>query len=536
MQLAIDSLDRLVEFVEEAGGRARASEAARHLFAVSRTPEGLARTLLGPLVDLDDRLTWRGAYVALADSQDPRLDEACFVVFDLETTGLAVASSRICEIGAVRIRQLRQDGHFETLVAPGVPLPRQVGRLTGLSDAELRAAPRVRQALTQFMAFAGDGVLVAHNARFDVGFVNRELDRMTGRRVAATVIDTVPLARNLVRGRIERTSLGMLAHFFGVSVQPCHRALPDAQATAEVFLRLVDLAFERGATTLAELEELAAPRPRRIHGKRHLVHGAPSGPGVYLFRDGDGRVLYVGKARDLRARLRSYFQSGPQRPTVEAALDRLDHVEWRLTGSELAAALEEVRLIRELRPPANTRTPKPEQYVYLHRRGDGVVVSRLPSPHGPFRRRTQARRVAQALRGCTAAEFHNLLDGTVLDRLRHDLASLTNADEEFEARRLRRCIAALERALTQLRRLERLRVLDVCILAPALAPRRLDAYFVRGGRVAGPAAAPQLQVPQPGWVGADDLDALLVVESFLRRPPPELTIVSLGRRDCFQAA
>ena len=276
MQLAIDSLDRLVEFVEEAGGRARASEAARHLFAVSRAPEGLARTLLGPLVDLDDRLTWRGAYVALADSQDPGLDEACFVVFDLETTGLAVASSRICEIGAVRIRRLQQDGLFETLVAPGVPLPRQVGRLTGLSDAELRAAPRVRQALAQFMAFAGDAVLVAHNARFDVGFVNRELERMTGKRVAATVIDTVPLARNLLRGRVERTSLASLAHLLrrlGTAVSPRAAGRPgDCRGVPAP----VELAFERGASTLAELEELAAPRPRRIHGKRHLVHGAPS--------------------------------------------------------------------------------------------------------------------------------------------------------------------------------------------------------------------------------------------------------------------
>jgi DNA polymerase III epsilon subunit family exonuclease len=536
VQLAIDSLDRLVEFVEEAGGRARASEAARHLFAVSRAPEGLARTLLGPLVDLDDRLTWRGAYVALADSQDPGLDEACFVVFDLETTGLAVASSRICEIGAVRIRRLHQDGLFETLVAPGVPLPRQVGRLTGLSDAELRAAPRVRQALAQFMVFAGDGVLVAHNARFDVGFVNRELERMTGKRVAATVIDTVPLARNLLRGRVERTSLASLAHFFGVSVQPCHRALPDAQATAEVFLRLVDLAFNRGATTVAELEELAAPRPRRIHGKRHLVHGAPAEPGVYLFRDAERRVLYVGKARDLRARLRSYFQTGRQRPAVESALDQLDHIEWRLTGSELAAALEEVRLIRNLRPAANTRTPEPERYVYLHRRGERVVVSRLPSSYGPFRRRAQAQRAAQALKGCSADEFDGLLDGAVLDRLRSRLASLTDADEELEARYLRRRIGSLERAIAHLRRLARLRDLDVCILTPSLAPGRMDAYIVSGGSVVGPHADGHRRAMQHSWVRADDLDALIVVEGFLLRPPGEITIVPLGSRDSRRAA
>src|SRR5271169_3380821 len=106
VQLAIDSLDRLVELLEERGGRARASEAASHLFAVRQAPEGLARSLLGPLVDGDARLCWRGSFVALASAPDPLLAEAEFVVFDLETTGLSHASARICEIGAVRVQAL----------------------------------------------------------------------------------------------------------------------------------------------------------------------------------------------------------------------------------------------------------------------------------------------------------------------------------------------------------------------------------------------------------------------------------------------
>ena len=211
-------------------------------------------------------------------------------------------------------------------------------------------------------------------------------------------------------------------------------------------------------------------------------------PASTSFVTHERRVLYVGKARDLRARLRSYFQTGRQRPTVEAALDQLDHVEWRLTGSELAAALEEVRLIRELRPAANTRTPEPERYVYLHRRGERVVVSPLPSSYGPFRRRAQAQRAAGALKGCTAEEFDELLDGAVLDRLRSRLASLTEADEELEARYLRRRIGSLERAIAHLRRLERIRELDVCVLAPSLEPGRMDAYIVSGGRLVGPGA------------------------------------------------
>src|SRR5258708_19726471 len=123
MQLAFDSLDRLVELVEERGGRLPASEAARHLLAVKEAPEGLARSLLGPLIDQDDRLVWRGSSVALVEDDSPALQDAGFVVFDLETTGLAVASARICEIGAVRVPALQLRARFDTPVRPALPPP-----------------------------------------------------------------------------------------------------------------------------------------------------------------------------------------------------------------------------------------------------------------------------------------------------------------------------------------------------------------------------------------------------------------------------
>src|SRR5262249_58065676 len=104
------------------------------------------------------------------------------------------------------------------------------------------------------------------------------------------------------------------------AARPCHRTLPDAEATAEILLRLIGIARERQALTVAELEELAAPRARVVHGKRRLVRGAPPRPRVYLFCDPLGQVLYVGQARDLRARLRSYFGGARQRPSVDAAL------------------------------------------------------------------------------------------------------------------------------------------------------------------------------------------------------------------------
>src|SRR5580765_5221130 len=128
-------------------------------------PQGAARALLAPLVEQDARLVWRGSFVSLVESEDDVLEDATFVVFDLETTGLASASARICEIGAARVHGFEVGDTFETLVSPGVPLPAPIGRLTGLSDEQLRRAPRVATAIRRFQAFAGNALLVAHNAR-----------------------------------------------------------------------------------------------------------------------------------------------------------------------------------------------------------------------------------------------------------------------------------------------------------------------------------------------------------------------------------
>src|SRR3989440_109580 len=325
-----------------------------------------------------------------ADRLVELLEEASYVVVDLETTGLRPGSSQICEIGAVLVQGFELVDEFETLVDPRVPLGATVSALTGLTDRQLRGAPPAAAAVRNFLAFAGDSVLVAHNARFDLAFLDRETERLTGSRLAAPVVDTVALARRLLAGRVPRASLAQLSYFFGTSVQPCHRALPDAQATAEVLLALIGLAQERGARTVAELVALAATRTRRGWDKRQLAYGAPPRPGVYLFHDRNDQVLYVGRARDLRARLRSYFRSERQRPAVEAALAAVERIEWRVLGSELEAALEELRLLRELRPPANARSTRPDRYVYLTARGGRVVVTSTPSRHGPIKSRRRA--------------------------------------------------------------------------------------------------------------------------------------------------
>jgi DNA polymerase III epsilon subunit family exonuclease len=544
VQLAFDSADRLVELVEERRGPVPVDEAARRLFALAHVPAALARTLLEDVVAGDARLSWRGGAVGLAEPPGTNLalEHATYVVVDLETTGLSPGRCRICEIGAVRIAELELGDTFQTLVAPGVPLPRAIGVLTGLRDAELRRAPSPVAALRRFLRFAGDAVLVAHNARFDLAFLDREVDRLTGRRLAGPVVDTVGLARRLLAGRTSRCGLAALAGFFGTSVAPCHRALPDAQATAEILLALLGLAQERGALTVADLCELAAPRPRRVYAKRSLAHGAPPRPGVYLFRDAHDRALYVGRARDLRARLRSYFRSDRQRPAVEAALAAVERIEWRVLGSELEAALEELSLIRELRPPANARVARPDRYVYLRRRGEDVVVSRKPSEWGPLRSRRRAELAARALRGSSDDELAALLRGGPLPRLRRKLAVLAE-DRRFEdAGRLRDRIAALERVIRELAALERLRRARLCLLVPAREDGFTRAFLVAGGRIAAvrtlpPGRGADLELAagiaaagraEPS-AAPEHLDELLLVGEFLRRPPPELRVVPLDK-------
>ena len=550
MQLRLDAADRLVELVEERRGPVVADEAARRLFALRHAPVALAHALLADVVDADARLAWNGDSVTLTrpPGDDLPLEAATYVVVDLETTGLRPGSSQICEIGAVRVHGLELDGEFETLVNPGMPMSPGVSALTGLRDAELRRAPSPQIAVRRFLEFAGDAVLVAHNARFDLAFLDRETERLTGSRIAAPVVDTVPLARRLLAGRVPRASLAQLAHFFGTSVQPCHRALPDAQATAEVLLALIGLAQERGARTVSELVTLAATRTRRVWDKRQLAFGAPTRPGVYVFRDRNDEVLYVGRARDLRARLRSYFRSDRQRPAVEAALAAVERIEWRVLGSELEAALEELRLIRELRPPANARVARPERHVWLRPRGDGVVSSAQPSAVGPLRSRRTAQLAARAL---AAAELER--PASALPRLREHLGELADARRYEDAARLRDRIEALERVCRELDRTTRLRALARCLLVPAVEPGQARAYFLAAGRLAaartlppgggavleieaGLAAARRALAPSGDTTFGDELEELLLLGTFLRRPPPELRIVPLEREAILRAA
>jgi DNA polymerase III subunit epsilon len=165
------------------------------------------------------------------------------VVVDVETTGWLPDEAAITEIGAVRLNGGEITGEFSTLVRPGAPIPADICELTGITDAMVSRAPVTAAALQAFLAFAKGCVLVAHNAPFDLGFLTAACTASGIRWPARATIDTAVLARLLLGPEdVPDCRLATLAAYFGTRTAPCHRALADAKATADVLAGLLEIA------------------------------------------------------------------------------------------------------------------------------------------------------------------------------------------------------------------------------------------------------------------------------------------------------
>ncbi|MCB2223660.1 MAG: DEDD exonuclease domain-containing protein [Actinobacteria bacterium] len=327
-----------------------------------------------------------------------------FCILDLETTGGSAASCEITEIGAVRYQGGALTGTFQTLVNPGAPIPPFITVLTGITQAMVVEAPRIDEALPTFLEFIGDAVIVGHNVRFDLSFLNAAAERLGYGRLPNRSVDTAGLARRLVRKDVRNLKLGTLAAHFRARTVPNHRALEDARATADVLWGLLEIAGTLGVTHLEDLLALPTARGSAHYGKIALTDGLPRKPGVYLFRDRNGEVFYVGKAKNLRTRVRSYFY-GDTRRKIETMLRELDHIEHRVCATELEAEVAEVRLIIANRPRHNRRS-RPGKAPHWIKLTDEAfprlsVVRKPNGPgtllFGPFRGAAAARPVVEAL-------------------------------------------------------------------------------------------------------------------------------------------
>jgi DNA polymerase-3 subunit epsilon len=349
------------------------------------------------------------------------LSDVTFCILDLETTGGSAGVDRITEIGAVKYRGGECLGTFQTLINPGVAIPPYITILTGISEAMVMPAPRIEAVLPSLVDFIGDSVLVAHNARFDVGFLNAALITADREPLTNRVIDTVPLARRLVRDEVPDCKLGTLASRLRLAHQPCHRALDDALATADLLHFLIERASGFGVMGLDDLIGLPRLETHPLAAKLRLTEDLPRSSGVYVFADAAGKPLYVGKASNVRQRVRSYFGTAESRRKIGSMLRQTHSIHCIPTPHPLVAAVLELRLIGRLLPHYNRAGTNVDRYCYVRLTTDEewprLVVSKNPAKRGlhlgPFTTRTSARLVIEAiesvvpLRRCTVRMGRN---------------------------------------------------------------------------------------------------------------------------------
>ncbi len=295
------------------------------------------------------------------------LRDITFCVVDLETTGgSAAGGSMITEVGAVKVRGGEVLGEFQTLVNPHQTIPPFIAVLTGITDGMVATAPTIDQVLPQFLEFAAGCVLVAHNAPFDIGFL-KHFTLAQGRPWPRhEVLDTAFLARRVVtRDETPNCKLSSLAVLFGATTTPNHRALSDARATVDVLHGIIERLGNLGVQTLEELQTYTSRVTAAQRRKRHLAEHLPHAPGVYLFRDLAGRVLYIGTSKDLRSRVRTYFTASETRSRMGQMVALAHRVEGIPCATPLEANIREVRLIAEHKPRFNRRSRFPERVHWI---------------------------------------------------------------------------------------------------------------------------------------------------------------------------
>jgi len=258
---------------------------------------------------------------------------ADFVVFDIETTGFSPVSNRIIEIGAVKVQQGEITDRFSAFVNPDVPIPFEIEKLTGINDSMVIDAPYIETVLPQFLQFCGDAILVAHNANFDMSFIRENAQRQ-GIWKEVTYVDTVGIARILLPHQAKHT-LDAVAKTLNVSLENHHRAVDDAEATAQIFVKFIPMLKEAGADTLAKVNAMGDASP-------DIIKRLPSYHAIILAENNIGREnLYTLVSE-------SHLTYYSKRPRVPKSL-LMKHREGLILGSACEAG-ELYRALLENKP------------------------------------------------------------------------------------------------------------------------------------------------------------------------------------------
>jgi DNA polymerase III subunit epsilon len=348
---------------------------------------------------------------------DHPIATAEFLVVDTETNGLSGDACELTEVGAVLVGGGELHDRWESLVRTLTPLQRGIQRLTGITQAMVDGAPELETVVPALAERMRGRVMVAHNAPFDRRVLRQAFERIGADWPDPPVLCTASLARTMLPLQ-RRRGLRAVADALGIDVDVVHRALADAETCARVLCAL----FPRlcaNALTIGDAVAMLAPRRRRrarppvirvaaapAHAEPPQIDFAqlPRDPGVYLFRDRAGQTLYVGKSISIRSRARAHFapSSPPADWTAHAEI-----VDYQRTSSELGALVLENRLIKELRPPGNSRlVRRDDRLCYIRCRLDIpfpiLEVSSEPAPGhavtvGPLRGRRLALELVEQL-------------------------------------------------------------------------------------------------------------------------------------------
>ncbi|MCU1345679.1 MAG: exonuclease, polymerase epsilon subunit family [Acidimicrobiia bacterium] len=507
------------------------------------------------------------------------LAQVTFCVVDLETTGGSPQQCGITEIGAVKIRGGEVLGTFQTMVNPGQAIPPEITILTGITQAMVLPAPRIESVLPTLCEFMEGTVIVGHNVRFDVGFLDAALGRTGRAPLAHPIVDTCALARRLVRDEVPNCKLSTLSSHFRLDHRPSHRALDDALATCDLLHVMLERAASWGVLGLEDLLALPKlvnhPQAAKLALTKHL----PRTGGVYLFRGERNEVLYVGKAANLRSRVRSYF-SGDDRRKISALLRETLRIDFQSTATTVEAAVLEVRLIHVHSPRYNQQVKRWRSYAYLKltlaEEFPRLSVVRLPRDDGslyigPLPSSAMARLVADAiecaapLRRCTrrvrrnrqlgddtgpcssaqlgvamcpcngqltAAQYAPVVAEVVhaltvnpallVKRLQDRMLDLAAVERYEEAANVRDRAAALSRSLERQRRLDSVRHAGRVVMELD-GGHRIELH---NGVLRSLALLPVEAPPMEGPLARDLADELAVVSAWLRDHRGEVRIVS----------
>ena len=254
-------VQEVVDVLRVCGGRAAVEQIAEVILELPRLDAPTAALLVAELIKDDWRMRLVEPHTVellCEDAEARALRDTDFVVVDVETTDARTPPGRIMELGAYRVRDGRIVAEFKSLVNPETPIPSFIVGLTGINDEMVRRAPRFAEIASAWLQFADMSVLVAHNASFDVRFLNHELARVyPGQRMCNTHLCTVKLARRLMPELVNHR-LHTIAEHFAVPIPNRHRAPDDARATAEIFIRLLAQLDRQGVRDLASARRYKA--------------------------------------------------------------------------------------------------------------------------------------------------------------------------------------------------------------------------------------------------------------------------------------